>query len=348
MDKWISVIIPVYNAENYLDNCIASVREQTFDNWEIILVDDGSTDKSSVICDTWALEDERIRVIHTENQGAAAARNTGIKYATGLYVCFIDADDIVDSNYLEYHIELLKEYKADISVCGYRKIYVSNDKLKASDDNSCQCGDISEGSCNCENACKVGKEERICFTGEEAMEDLLYQRHFMSVPWGSVSKRGIWDIVSFPEATKAEDMGTIYRMYGAARRVAYGSSKLYDYYQRSGNTIYSTSSVRNIDYFKHSRRMVNYVSKNNPGIKGSAYSRHFSTCFQILSETGYGKNKKLCRAVYADIRKLQAQVLKDNKASLRNRGAALLSLVAIMPIHVALRCAYIAKKRKMA
>ncbi len=323
--KMISVIVPMYNAEEYIDACVESILAQTYKNFELIIIDDGSIDRSSLMIDSYTYNDERVRIVHRENEGAAVARNIGVKYAKGDFVCFIDADDTVDSTYLSYLAELIAEYNADIAICGYRNVF-------------------NEDCLENEAVEKVRKS----MTGIEAMEDLLYQRHFMSVPWGSLSKKKLWDKVAFPEGTKAEDMGTIYKLYGQASKVAFGDKPLYNYFQRSDNTMFSTSSVRNIDYFKHSRKMVNHLAHNYRESLGAGYSRHFSTCFQILSETGVTTgNKVLTTAVYDDIRKLQYRVLHDSKAKLRNRLAAGLSMVSIRAMHIMLRAGYMYKKSKL-
>lgn len=321
----ISVIVPVYNAENYIDACIHSILTQSYKDFEIILVDDGSTDKSGIIIDTYAEEDDRIRAFHVINKGAAAARNYGVSKAEGRWICFIDADDTIEPDYLKYLIDMRNEFESDIAVCGYRNIY-------------------NEEDLNEPNSEKI----REAMTGVEAMEDLLYQKHFMSVPWGCISNRKIWDTVSFPEGTKAEDMGTIYRMYAASGRVAYGDRKLYNYFQRKNNTIYSTSNERNIDYYKHSRRMIDFVRKNYPDSLLSAYSRHFSACFQILSETRIcSKTKKYRTVLYKDIRTMQLAIIKDKKGKPRNRIASLLSLISVRGMHLLLRIIYKLKLSKV-
>ena len=112
----ISIIIPVYNAEKYLPNCLDSVINQTYKNLEIILVDDGSTDKSSEICDEYAQKDFRIKLIHKENGGVSSARNAGLALVSGDYIAWVDSDDFVAPDYIEYMYKLLKEYDADISL----------------------------------------------------------------------------------------------------------------------------------------------------------------------------------------------------------------------------------------
>ncbi len=317
----ISVIIPVHNAEDTLDVCIQSIEMQEFKEYEIILVDDGSTDQSGIICDTRAEENETIRVFHTENRGAAAARNFGVRQAEGEVVAFVDSDDTVSEIYLSYLWELMQEYDSDIAVCSYDKVYEGNKVIEVD----------------------VGEDEvRFCISGEDAVESLLYQKYFLSVPWGMISKKGLWDKVRFPEDTKAEDMGTIYRLFAAADKVAYGSESEYQYYQRKSNTMFSTCDERNRDYYKHCREMISYVKANVPSCRKAAVSRFFSACFQILSETPRDEeHQEMIRQIYRDIRKMQNTVLLDSKAKLRNRMAAALSLISIRMMHSILRAYYI-------
>ena len=119
----VSVIIPVYNVEKYLQRCVTSVTEQSYSNLEIILVDDGSVDKSGAICDDFAKKDKRIRVIHKENEGLGLTRNVGIKVATGNYICFIDSDDYIAREYIETIYSDLKKSSADVCYCGHTKGY---------------------------------------------------------------------------------------------------------------------------------------------------------------------------------------------------------------------------------
>ena len=119
MNEMISVIIPVYNVEKYIERCLDSVISQSYPNLDIIIVDDGTTDKSGEICDKYALSDTRIRVFHTENAGLGEARNRGLREATGEYISFIDSDDWVEEDFYKELIEAIQKSDADISICGY-------------------------------------------------------------------------------------------------------------------------------------------------------------------------------------------------------------------------------------
>ncbi len=124
----ISVIIPVYKAEKYLDKCISSITEQSFNNLEIILVDDGSPDNCPKICDEWAEKDSRIKVIHKANGGVSAARNTALKTANGEYIAFVDSDDWIDSDYIEVLYNAISECGADVSCAGIYYEYLNGDQ----------------------------------------------------------------------------------------------------------------------------------------------------------------------------------------------------------------------------
>lgn len=125
----ISVIVPVYNSEKYIHECLSSILRQTFKNIEIILIDDGSIDQSGVICDQYEKLDSRIRVIHQKNKGASHARNVGVKNSVGRYICFVDSDDLVEETYCETMFRLLEDSNYDFSVCGSYRFTATNKKI---------------------------------------------------------------------------------------------------------------------------------------------------------------------------------------------------------------------------
>ena len=157
MRKGITIIIPVYNADRYLKRCLDSVLKQSYTDWELVLVDDGSSDKSSQICDEYALNDSRISVIHKQNSGAGAARNDGIAQARGDYVVFVDADDYIETNYLEQ----LSKHTEDV-------VFID-----------VQCVD--------EKGRKV-KEEFMSRYKNWTKDDLLRSQMTGKLPWGGVRK----------------------------------------------------------------------------------------------------------------------------------------------------------------
>ncbi len=122
MAELVSVVVPIYNVENYLDRCITSIINQTYENLEIILVDDGSPDRCPQICDSYAQKDPRIKVIHKQNEGLGMARNTGIDNATGDYICFFDSDDSIEPDTIEACVTVVREHEADLVIFGHDNV----------------------------------------------------------------------------------------------------------------------------------------------------------------------------------------------------------------------------------
>ncbi len=152
-DGLISIIVPIYNAGEYLNTCVESLVNQTYKNIEIILVDDGSTDNSGAICDLWAEKDSRVKVVHKANGGASSARNTGLDFAKGEYIAFVDGDDWVDSDMYFQMLEDIKQFDADVARCSIVREYdngsceswgVNNSEIKIVDKKQLLC-DIGEG-----------------------------------------------------------------------------------------------------------------------------------------------------------------------------------------------------------
>lgn len=125
----ISVIIPVYNTEQYVEECLDSLIEQQFQNWECLLIDDGSIDNSGNICDRYAKKDSRFKVFHIENSGVSAARNLGLENTSGKYIAFIDSDDTVEPRYLSVLYEAMIQISPELTVCGYKRIYLSEEEI---------------------------------------------------------------------------------------------------------------------------------------------------------------------------------------------------------------------------
>ena len=126
MNILVSIVVPIYNAENYLTKCIYSIIKQTYKNIEIILVNDGSTDNSLKICETFALNDKRIIIISQKNMGVSTARNIGINVAKGEYISFVDSDDTIEDNYIQELVDNSNSGKVDVVICGYNDIYTNN------------------------------------------------------------------------------------------------------------------------------------------------------------------------------------------------------------------------------
>ena len=190
MDKKVSIVIPVYNVEEYLEEAVSSAIHQTYRNLEIILVDDGSTDSSGRMCDTLKEKDDRIIVIHDKNEGLSEARNRGIRIASGEYICFLDSDDYLDKTFVEKMLSCMEATGADLAICPLWKIYPNGEKT----------GPTPE-----EKYTELSRDEtyKLIFTNSG---------HIGLYAPNKLYRKALFDSVSFPYGKYYEDSGTTYRI----------------------------------------------------------------------------------------------------------------------------------------
>ncbi len=220
----ISVIIPVYNAERYLNRCINSVVEQTYNNIEIILVNDGSTDNSAKLCDDWLVKNERIKVFHKENGGAGDTRNYGVERATGEYIAFVDSDDVIDKFYLEHLYYILIENEADISCCDFIEFNGKNSVILDKLDFDYNV-EVSSGYEICKrmiSECSINLISPCC----------------------KLCKSEIIKKCKFPIGYICEDEATSCRFYYYSKKVVLSPLKLYGYYTNPSSVMNSHSPKR--------------------------------------------------------------------------------------------------------
>ena len=198
----VSIIVPVYNVEKYVAKCLDSLLQQTYRDIEIIVVDDGTKDRSGEICDEIAKNDKRVKVFHKKNGGLSSARNYGIRKAKGDYICLVDSDDYVRSGFVELMLRAAQEDDADVVVCGYNE----------------------------------QKPEKMVLTGEQAAIRLLIQQDNMEIiAWNKMYKRSLFDRILYPEGHNYEDTLTTYKLLSEADKVAYVAESLYCYVERGGS-----------------------------------------------------------------------------------------------------------------
>lgn len=223
-EELISIIVPIYNVENYLSKCIESILNQTYKNLEIILVDDGSKDNSGKICDNFAQKDERIKVIHQKNSGVAQARNTGVKNCTGNYIGFVDPDDYISEYMYEYLYNNIIKYDADISMCQYTTCNESHIKFK-----------------NCNKTC--------CYKSEQAIKYLLMDRKIQNFLWNKLYKKSLFNNIVFPGGMVYEDIAVMYKLFEKSNVIANNMSIHYYYFQRTNSICNGKISKKKIyDY----------------------------------------------------------------------------------------------------
>lgn len=215
MDPLISVIVPIYGVEAYLNQCLDSLLNQTYKNLEIILVDDGSPDGCPAICDEYATKDPRVRVIHKENGGLSDARNAGIDVAQGEYIGFVDSDDWVMPDMYEYLLQGVLGYQSEISYCGFVNVHDT-------------WADYPNNQTD-----KV-------FTAETALNELFFDR-LGNFAWNKLYKAELWEGIRFPVGKNFEDIRTTYKLFERASRIAILKEPKYYYRIRQGSIMHDSS-----------------------------------------------------------------------------------------------------------
>ena len=243
----VSVIVPVYNVENYLRECLDSIVNQTFQNLEIILVDDGSTDRSPDICDQYAREDERIKVIHKKNGGPGPgdARNVGLEYSTGRYVTSIDSDDILSLEMFDILVSVAEAERADVVACHFSEFRNSKDMP---------------------NLDELGVGAHLqCFTSEQALERLM-KGELKQVVWNKIYKRDVIRGCPFEKGVVNEDEFWTYRVLGNATRIVQIAKHLLYYRQHPSSTMGSFYSSKRFEALRAMKERLNFVEERFPNL----------------------------------------------------------------------------------
>lgn len=255
MAPLISVIVPVYNVENYLDRCITSIVNQTYKNLEIILVDDGSTDGSWTKCKEWMGKDDRIVVIHKKNSGQASARNEGLRIARGGLIGFVDSDDYIDLRMYASMQRILADNEADIVECNMLKFYNQN-----------------------EVTLPLESDEFIVMNREEALKDFLLEKHLQCTVPNMIIKADIAKNVLFDEGKTHEDILWPYWVFMLSSKVIYINTKYYYYYQRSGSTMNKAYSEKRFDGLDALETRAELVKKDFPDLYHIATKSYLGAC----------------------------------------------------------------------
>ena len=223
MDPLVSIIIPVYNVEKYLDKCVASVVNQTYTNLEIILIDDGSPDNCPAICDAWKERDPRINVIHQQNGGLSVARNRGIDACHGSYILYIDSDDTIEPNTVDRLLQACLENDADVSCCGYYQEYIDH--------------------VTSHPLTNVLKQ----YEGDELLISAL-KGDLMHFAWNKLWRRELFDDdCRFPPGMFFEDIATTWKAFRKCRRVVVIPDLLYHYIIRKDSICNAKTMKRFVD-----------------------------------------------------------------------------------------------------
>ena len=239
MKPLISIVIPVYNVEDFVGKCLSSVKKQKYENLDIVIVDDGSTDESSKICDEFAKNEKRARVFHKKNGGLSDARNFGIKKAKGEIIAFIDSDDFIDENFIDAMYEEMIRNDADIVVCGYDLV----------------------------------RPEPKTISGRDAVIKLLTkQENVDTVVWNKLYKKSLFinNDIWFPKGKKHEDTLITYKIFSKAKIVVYLDKSLYYYVDRSGSIMKTEKIEERLMMRELAAQEAIEFFKNNKDLKQAA------------------------------------------------------------------------------
>lgn len=245
MEELITIIIPIYQVEKYLKKCLDSVIYQTYRNLEIILVDDGSTDKSPQICDEYKNKDSRIKVIHKKNGGLSQARNVGMRIATGKYIGFVDSDDYIGKDMYQVLYNNMIKTNSDISICNLIQVK-ENDNI---------------------NYNEIEKKQYILeeYTKEEALH-LLIENKIKSYAWNKLYKREVLNSIEFPIGKKMEDLAVMYKIFEKAKKIVYTDKVEYYYLQRKNSILGNVDTKLTEDLLYFVKERYNYLIDKYPDL----------------------------------------------------------------------------------
>lgn len=305
-DGIVSVIVPIYNVEKYLIQCIESIQRQDYSALEIILVDDGSPDNCGAICDEYAKKDSRILVIHKENGGLSDARNAGIEASTGAYITCVDSDDLIAPKYVSRMMALMTE-DVDMVVCA-PFLYSENTEI--------------------DYAREIPSETPDLFSSVDALRELLRQRGYDFEPsaWGKLYRRGLFgDDLRFPVGKFYEDLALTYRLVDRARRIARTKEKLYYYRQRSTSQLNQQFDERMLSILGVADEMREYLLHSHPDLKKAVNSRVISAyCHILIRLPDDPKWDTLKQEIYRKVKELRSGLLLSD-CRLANKVAVLCS-----------------------
>ena len=306
MDKLISIIVPVYKAEKYLRRCVNSILAQTYQNIEVLLIDDGSPDNSGSICDEYAEKDSRVRVFHKSNSGVSSARNLGLKEAKGQYIGFVDSDDYVLPKMYETLTDLIQSQGADIAICGYQK-------------------ELENGTFE-----PYWKEKISCaFNKEQMIPNLLTNKYYTCSVWSMLFSKSVIRSVSFDESRKHnEDLLFIYEAMKRADKSGFTSEVCYCYCTNEGSATTSGFSDTMMDVVYISEYILQDIKVNVPNLyrlERREFMRNNITTAMCGARAGYGNKENKVR-IQNNVRKHLMPYLFSSAAFGYKCYALLLSL----------------------
>lgn len=287
----ISVIVPVYNVAQYLEKSIASIQKQTYQNLEIILVDDGATDESSRLCDSIAEQDDRVSVLHKKNEGLSQARNDGMKQAHGDYLIFIDSDDYIHPEMIKNLYEQLVKEEADVSSCGVMNVYANGESPQS-----------------------ANQDDYFVCDSQTFLKEYLIGEKIPGTICNKLIKREIATALSFPKGLIYEDAYYHFDLIKLAKKYVVNTKPYYYYFHRGDSITTKPYAEKDLAYIDIYQKFYNEVVKNYPDLKDAAFFRLAYAYFFILDKMllieNYGEIKEY-PTIYHFLKKHAFSILKN-------------------------------------
>ncbi|WP_294084500.1 glycosyltransferase family 2 protein [uncultured Actinobacillus sp.] len=294
----ISIVVPVYNVEQYLDYCVESLVNQTYKNIEILLIDDGSSDNSGKIADEWAKKDKRIRVFHKENGGLSDSRNYGVAQAKSEWIMFIDSDDYYDLFAVEYFVRIQEKYNADLVVSALKG--VTNHKPSHRD--------ITENDITA----------AYPLSNEKALEEMFYSLATGPSACGKLFKKELLIQDPYPKGKLYEDIATTYKQVYKANNIYVAPIKVYGYFKRDGSIVNSKFDERYLYVLDIIDNIYIFLETKYPSVselKLALDIRNVLTSMQIA-------NSMLMAEMFPEVKKIQERVSVYKKEFLVNKNVS--------------------------
>lgn len=307
MKEKISIIVPVYKVEKYLERCVNSLLNQTYKNIEIILVNDGSPDNCPAICDDYASKDSRVKVIHKNNGGLSDARNIGIENSTGEYLSFVDSDDWVKNDFIEELYSNIIREKACISIVGCELVWDSGKSITFSD-----------------------KKDYFVYNQENAIKELLKQDKFHCMVCQKMYKRDIFSDIKFPLGKIYEDVAVSLPTFLKAHKVVFSGDPKYYYFQRENSIVNEKFSKEKLYFLDCCKEIIDYSNNHNKIFDKEAHNFYLRALLMLLLQLYSDvrtRNSEICKQLEKEVRKNKKHIFVNPYIDFKKRIALFMILV---------------------
>ncbi len=299
----VSIIVPVYNTAKYLSKCLDSIIDQTYQNLEIIAINDGSTDNSETILKEYAKKESRLKIITQKNQGLSNARNAGLKRASGDFITFVDSDDIIEPEMIEKMLGALKKSHADVAVCSFKELFPDK-TIKHFNNNH---------------------YPQKVFSTESALKAMLKEEGFMVSATMKLFPRHFFDHIKFPIGKLHEDVGTTYKLIQKAEKIIFLPDEFYLYIHHQNSIINQNFDDRKFDLIELTDKMCDDLDQHFPNLKNTTNERRMRARFSLLRQIP--KNYPRTKELTSYLKEHQVFITKNPEAGKIDKIALKLALI---------------------